>query len=91
VTVLRAQIALSLGLLVTMALRAPARRLIGPRLAYRLWTLGPAAALTSLFPTLAEFMSQEVLLRPGASSGMVRASLQAVTDGSFWAVHACPL
>jgi hypothetical protein len=34
--------------------------LIGPGLAYRLWTLGPAAALTSLFPTLAEFISQEV-------------------------------
>ncbi len=88
VTVLRAQIALSLGLLLTMALRAAARRLIGPGLAYRLWTLGPAAALTSLFPTLAEFISQEVLFRSGASSGMVRASLRAMTHGSFWAVHA---
>ena len=86
-TLLRAHIALSLGLLAAMALRAPARRLIGPVLAYRLWAIGPVAALTSLFPTLAEF------IRPAVSvvhpvSGLLGASLRAVTDGGFWTAPA---
>jgi beta-lactamase regulating signal transducer with metallopeptidase domain len=81
---LRAQIAASLAILAAMVLRAPVRRLAGPDIAYRLWALAPAAALTSLFPTLAEFLSRDSLFGAGrmAVSG---AWVQALTDDGFWA------
>jgi beta-lactamase regulating signal transducer with metallopeptidase domain len=83
---LRAQIALSLGLLAALALRAPARRLIGPVLAYRLWAIGPAAALTSLFPTLAEFI-RPAALASSPRSGLLATGLRAVTEDGFWAAQ----
>jgi beta-lactamase regulating signal transducer with metallopeptidase domain len=52
---LKAQVAASVAILIVLALRLPARRLIGAELSYRLWVLAPAAALASLFPTLPEF------------------------------------
>jgi beta-lactamase regulating signal transducer with metallopeptidase domain len=90
-TLLRAQIALSLGLLLTMTLRAPMRRLVGARLAYRLWVLGPAAALTSIFPTLAEFIRQEFLVRQGNLPGPVSTVFRIFTENAVWAASAQPL
>jgi beta-lactamase regulating signal transducer with metallopeptidase domain len=54
----RAQAAASAAILVVLALRPFARRLIGPELAYRCWTLVPVAAATSLFPTLQDFLTE---------------------------------
>ena len=54
-TLARAELVVSLAILLVFAMRAPARRLIGAELAYRLWMLPLAAALSSLFPTLDEF------------------------------------
>lgn len=51
---MRAQIAAALGVVVVLLLRLPARKLMGPRLAYGLWTIVPAAAAASLFPSLSE-------------------------------------
>ncbi len=81
---LRAQIAASLAILAVVALRGPVRRLAGPDIAYGLWALAPAAALTSLFPTLAEFMSRDSLFGAGgrATGGTW---LRALTDDGFWA------
>jgi beta-lactamase regulating signal transducer with metallopeptidase domain len=85
---LRAQIAASLAILSAMALRGPVRRLGGADIAYRLWALVPAAALSSLFPTLAEFMSRDSLFG-AALFGDGRtvaggAVLRALTDDRFW-------
>ncbi|OYX31155.1 MAG: hypothetical protein B7Y99_10600 [Caulobacterales bacterium 32-69-10] len=54
---LRAQLAASLAIAVVLALRGPARGLIGAELTYRLWAVAPVAALVSLFPSLPEFLS----------------------------------
>ena len=54
----RAQIAASCAILIVLALRPVARRLIGPELAYGAWALVPVAAATSLFPTLQDFLSE---------------------------------
>ncbi len=53
-TLLRAQAAAAAAVLLVLLLRAPARRLIGPRLAYRLWALTPVAAIATVFPSLSE-------------------------------------
>jgi beta-lactamase regulating signal transducer with metallopeptidase domain len=71
-----------------MALRAPARRLIGPVLAYRLWAIGPTAALTSLFPTLAEFLRNGRLTPAQGASGLLAMSLRAVSDDGVWTAPA---
>lgn len=51
---MRAQVASTLGVIVVLLLRLPARKLLGPRLAYGLWTIVPTAAVASLFPSLSE-------------------------------------
>ena len=51
---MRAQAAAALGVVLVLLLRLPARRLLGPRLAYWLWMLVPVAAIASLFPSLSE-------------------------------------
>lgn len=55
---IRAQIAASCAILIVLALRPVARRLIGPELAYGAWALVPVAAATSFFPTLQDFLSE---------------------------------
>lgn len=52
---LKAQVAASGAILLTLALRLPVRRLFGAELGYLLWLLVPVAALASLFPSLPEF------------------------------------
>jgi beta-lactamase regulating signal transducer with metallopeptidase domain len=52
---LKAQVAASGAILLTLALRLPVRRLFGAEIAYHLWLLVPVAGLASLFPTLPEF------------------------------------
>jgi beta-lactamase regulating signal transducer with metallopeptidase domain len=47
---LRLNLVASLAILVVLALRGPARRWIGPHLAYRLWLLVPVAAAGALPP-----------------------------------------
>lgn len=54
---LRANVAAGAAVLVVLALRLPARKLIGAELAYRLWVAAPIAALVSLFPSLSAFLS----------------------------------
>src|SRR4051794_29271719 len=53
----RGQLAACCAILIVLALRPAARRLIGPELAYGAWALVPVAAATSLFPTLQDFLS----------------------------------
>jgi beta-lactamase regulating signal transducer with metallopeptidase domain len=50
----RVEIAASAACLLVLAIRGPARRLVGSALAYRLWSLPLAAGVVSLFPSLAE-------------------------------------
>jgi beta-lactamase regulating signal transducer with metallopeptidase domain len=50
----RAEIAASAACLFVLAIRVPARRLVGSGLAYRLWSLPLAAGVVCLFPSLAE-------------------------------------
>jgi uncharacterized membrane protein len=81
-TLARAELAASLAILLVFAIRAPARCLIGAELAYRLWMLPLAAALSSLFPTLDE------LRRGGAA---LHTSLRIVPDrdlAQLWAAGA---
>jgi beta-lactamase regulating signal transducer with metallopeptidase domain len=52
---LRAELAASLAILVVLALRLPARRLLGAELAYGLWVLAPVTATASLFAVFPEF------------------------------------
>ncbi|HEY4030080.1 MAG TPA: M56 family metallopeptidase, partial [Caulobacteraceae bacterium] len=54
-TLLRAQAAASLAIVLVLLLRGPARLLIGAELTYRLWAVAPIAAVVSLFPSLSEF------------------------------------
>ena len=53
-TLLRMQIAALAAVLLVLVLRGPTRRLIGARLAYRLWAVVPAAAIAAMFPSLSE-------------------------------------
>ena len=55
-TLLRAQLAATAAVILVLLLRGPVRRLIGARLAYRLWALAPVAAIASVFPSLSETM-----------------------------------
>jgi beta-lactamase regulating signal transducer with metallopeptidase domain len=59
---LKAQVAASAAILLTVALRLPVRRLFGAEIGYSLWLLVPVAGLASLFPSLPEF--REELQRP---------------------------
>ena len=52
----RAQIAAAAAVLLVVMLRPSARRLFGPRRAYGLWAIVPAAAAAAFFPSLAETM-----------------------------------
>jgi beta-lactamase regulating signal transducer with metallopeptidase domain len=67
---LKAQAAASGAILLVLALRLPARRLIGAELAYRLWILAPAAALVSLFPTLPQFLEDVNRMRSGVETAV---------------------
>jgi beta-lactamase regulating signal transducer with metallopeptidase domain len=65
---MRVQIAAAVGVLAVLLLRLPVRWLLGPRLAYGLWMLVPAAAVAGLLPSLAETTRAGVAAEPlGAS------------------------
>jgi beta-lactamase regulating signal transducer with metallopeptidase domain len=49
-TLLRVNLAMAAAVALAMLLRRPARRLFGPRIAYRLWALAPLAAAAMLAP-----------------------------------------
>jgi len=86
-TLIRAQAAASLAVIVVLVLRAPARRLVGVGLSYRLWLLAPAAAFTSPFPTLSEFLYRSTAVagaRPGAPGSITAVCFQALTTNAFW-------
>ncbi len=53
---IRAQIAAAAAVLLVLILRPSARRLFGPRRAYALWGVVPAAAAAAFMPSLAETM-----------------------------------
>lgn len=69
---LKAQAAASAAALLVLLLRAPARRLIGAELAYRLWLLVPTAALISLFPPLPQFRERMTMPASGLASTLDR-------------------
>lgn len=52
----RAQVAAAAAVLLVAMLRPSARQLFGPRRAYGLWAIVPAAAAAAFFPSLAETM-----------------------------------
>jgi len=92
-TLVRAQAAVSLAVLLVLILRAPARRRIGVGLTYRLWLLAPAAAFISPFPTLSEFLHHAPFVA-GASGGVgdsvAAVCLQILTANAPW-LRAAPL
>jgi beta-lactamase regulating signal transducer with metallopeptidase domain len=59
-TLVRAEVHVAAAVLIVLALRPVARRLLGADLAYGLWTLVPIAGVTSLFPTLHDFSARPV-------------------------------
>ncbi|PIB96143.1 M56 family metallopeptidase [Caulobacter sp. X] len=61
---IRAQVAAAAAVLLIIALRPFARRLFGPRRAYGLWIIAPAAAAAAFFPSLAETMDLGAPARP---------------------------
>jgi beta-lactamase regulating signal transducer with metallopeptidase domain len=86
-TLVRAQAAVSLAVLLVLILRSSARRRIGVGLTYRLWLLAPAAAFASPFPTLSAFLQgpAAVVRAPVAATGSIGAvCLQALTVNGFW-------
>ena len=60
----RAQIAAAAAVLLVLILRPSARQLFGPRRAYGLWAVVPAAAAAAFFPSLAETMDIGSPARP---------------------------
>ncbi|USQ94772.1 M56 family metallopeptidase [Caulobacter sp. RL271] len=75
---MRAQVAASFGVALVLMLRLPARWLFGPRLAYWLWAIAPAAAIASLFPSLSESLeigATTAPLAPGLALAAVAAWL----------------
>lgn len=60
----RAQIAAAAAVLLVVLLRPFARQLFGPRRAYSLWAIVPAAAAAAFFPSLAETMDIGSPARP---------------------------
>jgi beta-lactamase regulating signal transducer with metallopeptidase domain len=92
-TLIRAQAAASLAVLLVLILRAPARRRIGVGLTYRLWLLAPAATFISPFPTLSEFLHRAAPVAGAplsADGSVVAVCLQALTANAFW-LRAAPL
>ncbi|WP_297515662.1 M56 family metallopeptidase [uncultured Caulobacter sp.] len=61
---IRAQIAAAAAVLLVVMLRPSARQLFGPRRAYGLWLIVPAAAAAAFFPSLAETMELGAPSRP---------------------------
>ena len=61
---IRAQIAAAAAVLLVVMLRSSARQLFGPRRAYGLWLVVPAAAAAAFFPSLAETMELGAPARP---------------------------
>ncbi|UAL09545.1 M56 family metallopeptidase [Caulobacter segnis] len=61
---IRAQIAAAAAVLLVIILRPSARRLFGPRRAYGLWAVVPAAAAAAFLPSLAETMDLGSPARP---------------------------
>jgi beta-lactamase regulating signal transducer with metallopeptidase domain len=61
---IRAQITAAAAVLLVIILRPSARRLFGPRRAYGLWAVVPAAAAAAFLPSLAETMHLGAPTRP---------------------------
>lgn len=72
---LRAEAAGTLALALIIILRAPVRRLIGPELAYRLWAVAPVAAVTAVFPSMADSLPGAAGPSGGAFAAPADASL----------------
>jgi beta-lactamase regulating signal transducer with metallopeptidase domain len=89
-TLFRAQAAMSLAVVLILALRAPARRRIGAYLTYRLWLLAPAAAFVSPFPTLSEFLHRSTAAPApsGLAASIAALCLQAFTADAAWSSFA---
>lgn len=64
IALIRAQIAAAAAVLLVILLRPSARQLFGPRRAYGLWAIVPAAAAAAFMPSLAETMDLGAPSRP---------------------------
>ena len=64
IALIRAQITAAAAVLLVIILRPSARRLFGPRRAYGLWAVVPAAAAAAFLPSLAETMDLGAPTRP---------------------------
>jgi beta-lactamase regulating signal transducer with metallopeptidase domain len=71
-TLLRTQAAAAAAVLLVLLLRGPTRKVIGARLAYRLWALVPVAAIATVFPSLSETLGSGL---PASLMGEERAVL----------------
>lgn len=72
---LRAEAAGTVALALVIVLRKPARRLIGPELAYRLWALAPVAAVTAIFPSMSDSLPGTAPPAAGALAAPMDATL----------------
>ena len=87
-----ANLAAAAAVLAVLALRRPARRLFGPRIAYGLWLLVPAAALATLLParvvTVAVRGSAPTALEAPAVAGIPAQIVTTAATPDLWAVAA---
>jgi beta-lactamase regulating signal transducer with metallopeptidase domain len=83
---LKAQVAATGAILLTLALRLPVRRLFGAEIGYSLWLLVPVAGLASLFPTLPEFRDQLQLSPNGLASALALVRTPAMEHANLVAI-----
>jgi len=79
-----ANLAAAAAVALVMILRAPARKLFGPRIAYGLWLLAPLAALGMLLPSRVETVTVRAVSGPAAGpQAPAAAVLQAPAAGAI--------
>ena len=83
-TLMRAQIAAGVSIVLALALRGLARRWLGPAISYKLWGLVPAAVTASLMPSLSECLNGGVVRHASPAAALQPAWLQAITMLQFW-------
>jgi beta-lactamase regulating signal transducer with metallopeptidase domain len=80
-----ANLAAALAVLVVLALRKPARRLAGARLAYALWLIAPVAAAASLLPARpASLPTAAAAIGPQQMAQMVTTLIYDAAPGFDW-------
>src|SRR4051812_28321163 len=73
-----ANLAAAVAVVLVVALRAPARKLFGPRIAYGLWLVVPLAALGILLPARVMTVTVRAAPAPGATASPLVAPIAAL-------------